>query len=178
MKQEFFVQVSQAGIRAVRIRKKLDPEPDSRRALGATRFARRWEDSARAELKAYLAGRLRSFRVPCDLSGLPAFTRAVLRLTARIPYGRVRSYRWIAGRLGKPGASRAVGNALARNPIPIIIPCHRVVRSDGQLGGFALGLSWKRRLLKLEARCGGPRAPRRKRQGEWRSAERQGSVWR
>lgn len=162
----------------MRLRRKLDPEAASWRARRARGFARRWEDSARRELKAYLAGRLRSFRVPCDLSGLPAFTRAVLRLTARIPYGRVRSYRWIAERLGRSGASRAVGNALARNPIPIIIPCHRVVRSDGQLGGFALGLSWKRRLLELEGRYGGLRAPRRKQPGERRSVERQGSVWR
>jgi O-6-methylguanine DNA methyltransferase len=88
--------------------------------------------------------------VPCDLSELAGFTRAVLRITARIPYGQVRSYRWIAERLGRPKASRAVGNALARNPVPIIIPCHRVTRSDGALGGYALGLGWKIRLLKLE----------------------------
>lgn len=155
MKQEFLVRVSRAGIRAVRLRKKLNPESGSARTKGTSRSVRRWENRAQRELKAYLDGRLRSFSVPCDLSGLPAFTRAVLRLTARIPYGRVRSYRWIAERLGRPGASRAVGNALARNPIPMIIPCHRVVRSDGQLGGFALGLGWKRRLLELEGRRGG-----------------------
>ncbi|MCZ6626311.1 MAG: MGMT family protein [Deltaproteobacteria bacterium] len=95
---------------------------------------------------------MRSFSTPCDLGGLPPFTRAVLRITAQIPYGEVRSYRWVAQRLGKPNATRAVGNALARNPIPIIIPCHRVVRSDGTLGGFALGRDWKKGLLDLEKR--------------------------
>jgi methylated-DNA-[protein]-cysteine S-methyltransferase len=106
--------------------------------------------TAKEEMNAYFTGNLRSFSTPSDLSGLPRFTQAVLRITAKIPYGEVRSYRWIAQQIGKPRASRAVGNALARNPIPIIIPCHRVVRTDGSLGGYALGLGWKRRLLELE----------------------------
>jgi methylated-DNA-[protein]-cysteine S-methyltransferase len=106
--------------------------------------------TAKEELSAYFTGQLRSFSTPSDLSGLPLFTQAVLKITAKIPYGEVRSYRWVAERLGKPKATRAVGNALARNPIPIIIPCHRVVRADGSLGGYALGLDWKRKLLELE----------------------------
>ena len=171
MKHGFFVQVSQAGIKAVRLRKETDRESGSTRAKVASGSVRRWENLARKEIRAYLAGRLRSFRVPCDLSGLPGFTRAVLRVTARIPYGQVRSYRWIARRLGRPGASRAVGNALARNPVPIIIPCHRVIRSDGQLGGFALGLSWKRRLLELEGLRGGLRAPWQNQGEKRRSSE-------
>ena len=113
-------------------------------------LARRWERAARKELQAYFAGRLRKFSVPCDLNLLPPFTRAVLRITSQIPYGDVRTYQWVAKRLGKPGASRAVGNALARNPIPFVIPCHRVVRSDGTPGGFSLGLSWKKKLQGLE----------------------------
>ncbi|MFQ5916491.1 MAG: methylated-DNA--[protein]-cysteine S-methyltransferase [Candidatus Binatia bacterium] len=113
-------------------------------------LARRWGMTAKEELSAYFTGQLRSFSTPSDLSGLPLFTQAVLRITAKIPYGEVRSYRWVAERLGKPKATRAVGNALARNPIPIIIPCHRVVRADGSLGGYALGLDWKRKLLELE----------------------------
>jgi methylated-DNA-[protein]-cysteine S-methyltransferase len=76
--------------------------------------------------------------------------KAVLRVTSRTPHGEVRSYRWVAQCLKKPKGTRAVGNALARNPIPIIIPCHRVVRNDGTLGGFALGVKWKKRLLELE----------------------------
>lgn len=113
-------------------------------------LARRWGMTAKEEMNAYFTGQLRSFTTPSDLSGLPLFTQAVLRITAKIPYGEVRCYRWIAQQLGKPKASRAVGNALARNPIPIIIPCHRVIRADGSLGGYALGLDWKRRLLELE----------------------------
>lgn len=122
---------------------------------------RRWAAAARRELAAYFAGQSRSFSTPCDIAGLPRFTRAVLRITAQIPYGEVRSYRWVAEELRKPKAMRAVGNALARNPIPIIIPCHRVVRSDGSLGGYALGLGWKRRLLKLEG-AGPATAPRKR----------------
>ena len=113
-------------------------------------LARRWEMTAKEELDAYFTGRLRSFSTPCDLRGLSPFTQAVLRVASKIPYGEVKSYRWVAEQLGRPKATRAVGNALARNPIPIIVPCHRVVRADGSLGGYALGLDWKRRLLELE----------------------------
>jgi methylated-DNA-[protein]-cysteine S-methyltransferase len=76
--------------------------------------------------------------------------RAVLELTTTIPYGEVRSYTGTARRLGKPKAARVVGNALARNPLPIIIPCHRGVRADGSFGPFVLGPAWKKRLLRLE----------------------------
>ncbi|MBI2358617.1 MAG: MGMT family protein [Deltaproteobacteria bacterium] len=156
MKASFSIQVSRSGVQAVGLGTKKRYRSRSDNVL-----AQRWQDLARKELSAYLAGRLRSFSAPCDLSSLSLFTRAVLRITARIPYGQVRSYRWIAERLGKPAASRAVGNALAQNPIPIIIPCHRVVRSDGELGGFALGASWKRRLLDLEKGHSGRRAAKR-----------------
>jgi len=104
------------------------------------------------ELRDYFAGRLKSFSVACDLAGLSPFTRKVLRTAAKIPYGQVRSYKWLAERLGKPKASRAVGNALARNPVPVLIPCHRVVRADGAIGRFVLGSGWKKRLLELEKR--------------------------
>lgn len=161
MKARFSIRASRSGIEAVRPGREKRPRSAAARNRAGDAAARRWRDLARKEIGAYLAGRLCSFRAPCDISGLSAFTRAVLEVTARIPYGQVRSYRWIAGRLGKPGASRAVGNALARNPIPIIIPCHRVVRSDGDLGGYALGLNWKRRLLKLEEGHRASRSPRR-----------------
>jgi len=111
---------------------------------------KKWQSQAQRELSAYFAGRLTRFSVRCDIDDLPRFTRAVLQLTAKIPYGQVRSYQWLAHRLGKPKAARAVGNALGRNPVPIIIPCHRVVRNDGSIGGFALGPGWKKRLLDLE----------------------------
>ena len=84
-----------------------------------------------------------------DLSGYTEFEREVYAATRRIPPGEVRTYGDIARAIGKPGASRAVGNALGKNPACIVIPCHRVVASDG-LGGFTGGLAWKRRLLHLE----------------------------
>lgn len=145
MKPRLFIEATETGIREVRLGEK-DADPQGNRG----RHSQHWRGTARKELHAYFAGRLRSFSVPCDLTGLPPFTQAVLSATARIPYGEVRSYRWVAERLGKPKATRAVGNALARNPIPIIIPCHRVIRSDGTLGGYALGMKWKKRLLELE----------------------------
>lgn len=85
-----------------------------------------------------------------DLDGLSPFTRAVLAATASIPRGETRSYRWVADRIGQPKAARAVGGALGRNPVPLLIPCHRVVREDRTLGGFALGPHVKQALLDRE----------------------------
>jgi len=149
-KLELFIVASEKGIKEVGLGKKRRNHGGPPQQKSAGPLARRRGHAAGRELSSYFSGRLRSFSARCDLGGLPPFTRAVLKITARIPYGEVRSYRWVAERLGKPKAMRAVGNALARNPIPIIIPCHRVVRSDGTLGGYALGLNWKRRLLVLE----------------------------
>jgi len=150
MRVKVAIEASGIGVKAVGVgaKRKRASRP-SRKDQG--RVSERWQRAARKELEAYFARRLRSFATPCDLRGLTPFTRAVLRITAKIPYGELRSYRWVARRLGRPRATRAVGNALARNPIPIMIPCHRVVRSDGSLGGYALGLGWKRRLLDLES---------------------------
>jgi O-6-methylguanine DNA methyltransferase len=89
-------------------------------------------------------------RLPVDLRGLTEFQAAVLRRTATIPRGEVRPYGWVAKEIGKPGAVRAVGTALAHNPVPVIIPCHRVVRSDGTLGEYSLGPAENKRTL-LEA---------------------------
>jgi len=102
-------------------------------------------------LRTYLNGYKASFPDELDLSGATPFQREVWEKNRLIPYGETRSYSWIAARIGKPGAARAVGQALGRNPIPIIIPCHRVVASDGKLGGFSGGLEMKRHLLSLEA---------------------------
>ena len=85
-----------------------------------------------------------------DLDSCPPFQQAVLRATARIPRGQVRTYGQLAAQLGKPGAARAVGNALAANPFPLVIPCHRVVRAGGRLGGFGGGSALKRALLARE----------------------------
>ena len=145
MKSSWVVLASQKGVTEV----KLAGVKNSSRPRDSA-ASRRWTRSAEKSLRRYLTGRSRAFLVPCDLSSLPRFTRSVLKITQRIPYGEVRTYLWVARQLGKPRATRAVGNALARNPIPIIIPCHRVVRSDGSLGGYALGLRRKREFLALE----------------------------
>jgi methylated-DNA-[protein]-cysteine S-methyltransferase len=105
---------------------------------------------ARKELEEYFTGKRTFFTVPVDLSHVPAFEQAALGVAARIPYGEVRSYKWIAEQLGKPDAARAVGSAMAGNPVPIIVPCHRVVKTDGGLGGYSFGLMRKEALLNLE----------------------------
>lgn len=78
------------------------------------------------------------------------FEKAVYRAIAAIPRGEIRTYKWVAGRIGRPRAFRAVGNALNKNPYPVIVPCHRVIKSDGSLGGFSMGALKKRRLLESE----------------------------
>jgi O-6-methylguanine DNA methyltransferase len=105
---------------------------------------------ARKELSEYLTGERTFFSIPVDLSQVPAFERAALEVAAQIPYGEVRPYKWIAERLGRPDAARAVGNAMASNPVPLIIPCHRVVKTDGSLGGYSFGTVRKESLLALE----------------------------
>ena len=106
--------------------------------------------AALEELSAYFAGELMRFTVPVDLSGVTDFTARVLRATRRIPFGRIRSYGEIAHRIGSPRASRAVGGALGRNPVPILIPCHRVIAGGGGIGGYTGGLPTKRALLRIE----------------------------
>ncbi len=107
-------------------------------------------EEARAQLVAFLEGKRRKLDFPVDLSGGSAFQRRVWRAILPIPYGRVRSYKWVALRVGGTRHARAVGHALGANPVPIVIPCHRVVAHDASLGGFTGGLRTKRRLLQLE----------------------------
>lgn len=102
------------------------------------------------ELLAYFAGELREFSVETDLDAVSEFTRKVLLATAEIPYGETVSYGEIAKRIGMPGATQAVGNALGANPVPIVVPCHRVIRSDGSMGWFTGGPHIKRALLRIE----------------------------
>jgi len=112
-------------------------------------------EGVRRELEEYFAGSRRSFRTPLDWTLIGPFGRRVLGETAAIAYGSVLTYRDLAGRAGSPRASRAAGNALARNPIPIVIPCHRVLRTGGALGGYAGGIERKRWLLEHEQASAG-----------------------
>jgi len=107
-------------------------------------------DRASHELDEYFAGRRTAFNLPLDLSLARGFRRKVLAHLVRIAYGTTASYAAIAKASGSPRAVRAVGSACATNPLPVVVPCHRVVRSDGALGGYAGGLDVKRALLDLE----------------------------
>lgn len=105
---------------------------------------------AQTQVIEYLTRMRQSFDFPLDLSQGTSFQRLVWRMLQRVPYGKLRSYRWIAARVGGRQYARAVGNAVGANPVPIVIPCHRIVAHDGALGGFSGGLSVKRKLLTLE----------------------------
>jgi methylated-DNA-[protein]-cysteine S-methyltransferase len=107
-------------------------------------------DGVRRELDEYFGGRRRQFQLSLDWALVGPFGRRVLRATSEIPYGGVLSYREVAAEAGSPRGSRAAGNALGANPIPIVIPCHRVLRSGGALGGYGGGVERKRWLLELE----------------------------
>ena len=109
-------------------------------------------DDTREQLDGYFTGRRQRFELPLAPTGT-TFQRRVLEALQTIPYGETRSYKEVATTIGKPRAVRAVGAANARNPIPIIIPCHRVIGSDGSLTGFGGGLEAKRALLALESKA-------------------------
>ncbi|MFF8589854.1 methylated-DNA--[protein]-cysteine S-methyltransferase [Streptomyces sp. NPDC015220] len=103
------------------------------------------------QLEAYFAGERQDFELPLDWSLISGFNRRVLReLASGVPYGTVVGYGDLAGRVGQPGAAQAVGAAMGANPLPVVVPCHRVVESDGGIGGFGGGLETKRTLLALE----------------------------
>ncbi len=132
------------------------PQPTRDAALRLVADEAAWDDrdallcEAGELLKSYFAGERPDFALPLDLSGLRRFSRDVLRACARIPRGETRSYGEVAAMAGAPRAARAAGQALARNPLPIFVPCHRVIGADGKLVGFGAGLEMKRRLLALE----------------------------
>ena len=107
-------------------------------------------DPVRRQLDEYFAGRRRSFSVALDRRLIGSFGERVLERTERIPFGSVAAYNDVAWDIGAPRAARAVGNALGANPIPVVIPCHRVLRTGGSLGGYGGGLDRKRYLLELE----------------------------
>jgi methylated-DNA-[protein]-cysteine S-methyltransferase len=112
-------------------------------------------DEVRRELDRYFEGRLHEFDLPLDWQLTRGYYRKVLRATARIPYGQTRSYGEMAKRAGSPRAVRATGSALGSNPLPIVVPCHRVLRSGGALGGYGGGPEVKRALLQLEGAING-----------------------
>lgn len=107
-------------------------------------------ESVRSQLDQYFSGRRRTFDLELDRALLSAFSRLVLDQTAAIPYGSYATYGDVAGEIGSPRAARAVGNAVAANPIPLVIPCHRVLRSGGLLGKYGGGVDRKRYLLEME----------------------------
>jgi methylated-DNA-[protein]-cysteine S-methyltransferase len=105
---------------------------------------------AAAQLDEYFAGERRRFDLPIDLRIATEFPSAVLKELARVPYGQLTTYGTLAARAGRPRAARAVGTIMNRNPVPIVLPCHRVVGSTGALTGYGGGLDRKRALLELE----------------------------
>lgn len=121
----------------------------------------RYDPATLAEVQSgirdYFAGQPVKFNAPLDLSDLPPFRRRVLEACQQIPYGQRRTYGDLARQIGRPRAARAVGQALGRNPIPLLVPCHRVVQSDGGLGGFSSpsGPQQKAELLRLESQLTG-----------------------
>ena len=98
----------------------------------------------------YFDGKPVKFDFPFDLSSYTNFQKDVWSAARNIPYGQLRNYGWLAAQIGRPKAAHAVGQALGANPLPIIIPCHRIIRNDGSLGGFSGGLVWKKKLISLE----------------------------
>jgi methylated-DNA-[protein]-cysteine S-methyltransferase len=133
-----------------------DPEPEREAEQLAQAFglrvlrASRPVDAVKRELDEYFEGRRHAFDLRVDLRGRSEFTRVVLEQLARVPYGEVTTYGSLAARSGRPRAARGVGMIMNRNPIPIVLPCHRVVGSTGSLVGYGGGLERKRQLLDLE----------------------------
>jgi methylated-DNA-[protein]-cysteine S-methyltransferase len=116
-------------------------------------------DEPRRELDQYFAGRRREFALALDWALARGFARRVLEATAQIPYGAVSSYKEVAAAAGSPRGFRAAGNALGANPLPIVVPCHRVLHAGGGLGGYTGGLERKRTLLAVETRRQEPQHP-------------------
>ena len=148
---EVFVALTRDGVQFVRSAESVDGDPEAFTEAYRRRFARplRPADRGPAGLLPALRGR-RGAAPPLDLSGLTAFEHTVLAVTCSIPAGETRPYGWVAREAGRPTAVRAVASVLARNPVPLLVPCHRVVRSDGSLGGYMFGPAYKVELLQGE----------------------------
>jgi methylated-DNA-[protein]-cysteine S-methyltransferase len=102
------------------------------------------------ELEAYFRGDIRGFNQETVFTSGTEFEKQVWLALKDVPYGETRSYKWLAQRIGSPKSPRAVGQALSKNPIPIVLPCHRIIESDGSIGGYSSGVEIKNRLLKME----------------------------
>jgi methylated-DNA-[protein]-cysteine S-methyltransferase len=150
---ELLVAATPAGLCRVSFDAELEAAVDDlARAYGARVLrAPRPLDQTRRQLDEYFAGARRTFDLPLDLAGVPEFQRLVLTGLAEVPYGETATYGGLAARIGRDRAARAVGGALNRNPIPIVLPCHRIVGAGGNLVGYGGGLERKRLLLDLEA---------------------------
>jgi methylated-DNA-[protein]-cysteine S-methyltransferase len=110
-------------------------------------------DEFEKELNAFFNGELKEFSQSIKLLSGTEFEQKVWLALRKIPYGETRSYKWLAETVGSPKGNRAVGRALSKNPVPIVLPCHRIIESTGKLGGYTPGLDIKRRLLSLEYYC-------------------------
>ena len=147
---EFAVEYGERGLAALSFPRAGEVPTPSAEAGVVEVEIRRWHALTIKAVKAVLAGRLPTQFPPLDLTGGTPFQQSVWRALQAIPLGQTRSYGEVAAALDRPQAARAVGTACGANPIPLLIPCHRVLATGGGLGGFTAGLEWKRRLLKAE----------------------------
>jgi len=148
-----WILATRSGLRGLGLGEREAPSEREARVIGILYVKRpRWTDPARRALEKYFAGEEKPILDPLvlDLAVGSRFERRVWEVTRRVPYGSLVSYGTLARRLGLPGGARAVGNALGRNPVPIVVPCHRVIHGDQSIGGFSSGLRWKRFLLEVE----------------------------
>ncbi len=146
---DVYLEISPRGIKRLSFRGRTEAQGVKFHTLqigASSELAARAHD----QLSEYFRGERSVFQLPVDLGERNALQQEVLEAAAGIPFGEVRTYKWIAERIGRPHARRAVGQALHKNTVPHVVPCHRVVRSDGATGGYASGREWKTRLLTLE----------------------------
>jgi methylated-DNA-[protein]-cysteine S-methyltransferase len=147
-----WILATESGLREIRLSDLPGPSRLEGRQRGISFVRRpRWTDPARRALELYLQGRERALDLPLDLEVGTPFQRRVWEAARKgVPYGVTASYADVARLAGSPRAVRAVGNALGANPVPIVVPCHRIIHADQSIGGFSSGLDWKRFLLELE----------------------------
>lgn len=145
--------ISDSGLAALTL-----PQPTRFRAeesladqVGSINLAKGRNNAVEKQLNGYFKGQRKSFDIPLDLSLGTPFQSAVWGAAANVPFGEQRSYSWVGRKISAPLAMRAVGSALGSNPIAIVVPCHRIIRSDGGLGRYGGGIPMKRKLLQLES---------------------------